>query len=336
MGSSRLLRRMTVAGFAGLVLSALPAAPAVALPSPESASCSWQATLIAVPPGAERRSVTVTATDGAGTYVGYRTHVDRVHRLVRWQGDEPEEIALPKGVESVMPADVNRSGTVLLTGYSSGLPDGILLYRKGKYEPLPIPAPYERPRAVAINDRGDIVAMAEKPGSTGYVVIAWFAYGSGPLVISPPELPWAFPVDIDQDGTILISGGYSAYLWRSGELSPLPPSPDVPVITRALSEGRAVGTIIGEKSQAVLWYLGTPHLLEGGGNAEDINRHGLIAGGVGEWNGPPAVWQGTRLLAKLPLPQDATSARPGIVSDDGTIVGSAEPDVGPVRWRCAS
>ncbi|WP_410657213.1 hypothetical protein [Amycolatopsis sp. lyj-112] len=325
---------MTVAGFAGLVFSALPATPAIALPAPESASCSWQATPIAVPPGAERRLVSVDTTDGAGSYFGHRAYGSGKAGLLRWQGDQPEEVALPKGSDSAMPADQNRSGTALINATVDGIRNEVFLYRKGKYETLPVPAPYEKPRAVAINDRGDVVAMAEKPDSTGYVVIAWFAYGSGPLVISPPELPWASPVDIDQDGTILISGGYSAYLWRSGELSPLPPSPDVPVVTRALSKGRAVGTIIGEKAQAVLWHLGSPHLLEGGGEAEDINRHGLIAGSAGDWNGPPAVWRGTRLLAKLPLPQDATSAYPAIASDDGTIVGSAEPDIGPVRWRC--
>jgi hypothetical protein len=255
------------------------------------------------------------------------------------QHGAPREIALPAGFDSAVPAGQNRSGTVLVNATAVTAPAAhqIFLYRAGTYEPLRLPAPYRDARGVAINDRGDVVATASVPGGTGSVVLLWSVLAAGPRVIAPPELPWASAVDLDEDGTVFLGEGYSAYLWRSGTLTALPPSPGTPVLTRAISAGNAVGTVLDPAGpRAVLWSHDTPRLLDGGGAAESINRHGTIAGRAGAWDGPPAVWQGTGLVTKLPLPEAATSASADLIGDDGTVFGKGDGGTGPVLWHCGS
>ncbi|RSN34530.1 hypothetical protein DL990_12815 [Amycolatopsis sp. WAC 01416] len=333
-----LVKRCAAAGVAAVALSVSVSAPAAASPAPGAATCSYQVTPVAVPPGAERQRVDVVATDGAGNYSGTEiVGSSGAYRLVLWHGDDPETVEPPKGFDSVAPRSQNRSGTVLVNAVSvADRKRQIFLYRDGNYEPLAIPDGFVDPRGVAINDLGEIVATANPVGGTGSVVIAWLSHAAGPVIIAPPELPYASAVDIDQDGTIMLGDGYSAYLWRAGKLTALPPSPEVPVLSRGISAGRAVGTILDAKGpKGVVWTGNIPELLEGGGAAESINRHGLIAGRARAWDGPPVVWQGTRLAAELPLPAGSTSARADLVSDDGTVFGNADAGAGPVHWRCA-
>ncbi|SEF26454.1 hypothetical protein SAMN05421837_103326 [Amycolatopsis pretoriensis] len=333
-----LFKRTTAAGLAGLALAVVPAVPAAADPAPPGASCTWRAEPVPVPPFAEPRSYYVDATDGEGNFSG-RTFVGQsAFGVVLWEHGEPRQLDLPEGFDSAVPAGQTRSGTVLVNATSFATTPAtqqIFLYRNGTYEPVRLPAGYRNARADAINDRGDVVATASVPG--GSVVILWSVLAAGPIVISPPELPWASAVDIDEDGTILLGDGYSAYLWRSGTLTPQPPSPGTPVLTREISNGTAVGTVLDPAGpKAVLWSQDAPHLLDGGGEAESVNHHGTIAGRLGAWDGPPAVWQGTSLVAKLPLPAGAASASADLIGDDGTVFGRGDGDTGPVRWRCGS
>lgn len=335
-----LFKRTTAAGLAALALAVVPAAPAAANPAPATAACTWRAEPVRVPPFAEPRSYYVDATDGEGNFSG-RTFVGQsAYGVVLWEHGEPRELDLPAGFDSAVPAGQTRSGTVLVNAASFSTTPAthqIFLYRDGTYEPLRLPAGYRDVRADAINDRGDVVATASVPGGTGSVVLLWSVLAAGPRVIAPPELPYASAVDIDEDGTILLGDGYSAYLWRSGTLTPQPPSPGTPVLTREISNGNAVGTVLDAAGpKAVVWSQDTPHLLDGGGAAESVNRHGTIAGRVGAWDGPPAVWQGTSLVTKLPLPEGATSASADLISDDGTVFGRGDGDTGPVLWRCGS
>jgi hypothetical protein len=331
-----LVKRITAAGLAVLALAVVTAAPAGADPAP--AACTWRAEPVPVPPFAEPSSYYVDATDGEGNFAG-RTYVDQsAFGVVLWEHGEPRQLDLPAGFDSAVPAGQTRSGTVLVNAWSfrtTPATSQIFLYRNGTYEPLRLPAGYRDVTANAINDRGDVVATASFPG--GSVVILWSVLAAGPRVIAPPELPYASAVDIDEDGTVLLSGGYSAYLWRSGTLTPQPPSPGTPVLAREISGGTAVGAVLDVAGpKAVLWSQDTPHLLEGGGAAESVNRHGTIAGRVGAWDGPPAVWQGTGLVTKLPLPEGASSASADLIGDDGTVFGRGDGDTGPVLWRCGS
>jgi hypothetical protein len=333
-----LVKRITAAGLAVLALAVVTAAPAGADPAP--AACTWRAEPVPVPPFAEPSSYYVDATDGEGNFAG-RTFVSQsAFGVVLWEHGEPRQLDLPTGFDSAVPAGQTRSGTVLVNATSFDTTPAthqIFLYRNGTYEPLRLPAGYRDARADAINDRGDVVATASVPGGTGSVVILWSVLAAGPRVIAPPELPYASAVDIDEDGTVLLSGGYSAYLWRSGTLTPQPPSPGTPVLAREISGGTAVGAVLDAAGpKAVLWSQDTPHLLEGGGTAESVNRQGTIAGRVGAWDGPPAVWQGTSLVTKLPLPEGATSASADLIGDDGTVFGRGDGDTGPVLWRCGS
>ncbi|WP_290056144.1 hypothetical protein [Amycolatopsis solani] len=332
------MKRTTAAGLAALALTAGSVVPAAADPVP--APCTWRVEPVPLPPFAQPRYVHVDATDGEGNFAGRTVVGESAYSVVLWEHGEPRELDLPAGFDSAVPAGRNRSGTVLVNATSfSTTPatNQIFRYHDGTYEPVRLPAPYRDARAAAINDRGDVVATAKVPGGTGTVVILWSVLAAGPVVIAPPELPWADAVDIDEDGAVLLSGGYSSYVWRAGTLTAQPPSPGTPVLARAISAGTAVGTVLDVAGpKAVLWSQNTPHLLDGGGAAESVNRHGTIAGQAGAWDGPPAVWQGTSLVAKLPLPEGASSASADLIGDDGTVFGRGDGDTGPVLWRCGS
>jgi uncharacterized membrane protein len=313
------------------------AVSATALLSPVAAApaaCAWQVTPVAAPPGSDPAYVVVTGTDGHGDYSGYERFDGRDTRFLLWHQGKPEVQPSP-GV-STYPVDQNSSGKVLLTSLVNGQRQ-IFTFDgghtgTGAFTPIPLPAGYDSASAEAINDRGDIVGSARRTADSHSVAILWPALstGNGPTVIDSPDYDWTAAVDVDEDGTVLLGGGYKVLLWKDGEVTPLLLTPSIP---RALRGGTAVGLDLRpDASHGILWNgPKDPRHLDASSTAEDVNAHGLIAGK--NTAGAAAAWQGTRSLGALPLPPRATSATATIVGDDGTILGAAG-NAGPVAWRC--
>jgi hypothetical protein len=333
-------RRAGALAVAGMALSAVlvPAVlvPAVAQAQPEA--CTWRVTAIVPPDRFEERLTHVTGTNSAGDYSGYISFGGSDNQLVLWTGGRGEVQPSPENVESLWPVDENAAGTVLVnTRLTPSGPTTAYLYTgghrgAGTYHALPLPVGYESATGVAINSRGDVVGRVRSPHGTRDEVAIWPVFGSGPIVLDLPQLPAPAPVDVDDDGTVLIGGGYDAHLWRDGRLITLAATS---VLTRAISNGKAVGSqLASPESRAVQWTSTGVDYFERGVIAEDINRTGLVVGTIDSWNGPAAVWQGTRLLGALPLPRGGESVVYHVVGDDNVVYGYVQPNIGPVRWDC--
>jgi uncharacterized membrane protein len=307
------------------LLSPVAAAPA---------ACAWQVTPVTTPAGSDPANVVVTGTDGHGDYSGYRRLGGQDTQFVLWRKGEPEIQRSPGA--STTTVDQNSSGRVLLTALVDGQRqiftyDGRLT-GNGAFTPVRPPAGYDSVSADAINDRGDIVGSARRTADRHSVAILWPALssGNGPTVIDSPDYDWTGAVDVDEDGTVLLGGGYKVLLWKDGVVTPLLLTPSIP---RALRGGIAVGLDLHpDRTYGILWNgPKDPRYLDASSTAEDVNAHGLIAGK--DAAGAAAAWQGTQSLGALPLPPKATSATATVVGDDGTILGAAG-NTGPVAWRC--
>lgn len=200
---------------------------------------------------------------------------------------------------------------------------------------LPSPAGYETDYATALNERGDVLSRGHS-GKDGHTVsILWSTLAAGPIVIDTSA---GQGIDLDDDGTVLLYNfdNKPGSLWRHGRIIPLG-GPDYPLLLSAIRDGKVIGTQIESwpESQSVIWRSPSDaRPLQDGGTAQAINAHGLIAGSRDTLTGPPAVWQGTTLLADLPLPDGVDDdSDVYVIGDDGTIFGRAY-GYGPLRWTC--
>jgi hypothetical protein len=334
-------RRLAAVAAAGSTVGGMvvPAATAAA-----ATECEWQVTVVARP-DVDPDSVVVTGTDSRGNYSGHVNTTPPYRQVVLWTNGEPRIMPPPDNVgPAVLSVDENTAGTVLVQASTpTGTDSRVFTFSGGHtgagvYHELPQPEGHHNARVSAINDRGDVVGSARRIADDHSVAVWWPASGAAPVVIDSPDLSWTGAMDVDEDGTILLSNGYRILWWRDGEITSLH-DPTNPVIGRAVRGGRAIGTFLAaepEPPRGAVWTSPTEvRLLEGGGQAEDINAQGLVVGHLGAWRGPAAVWQDTRLVGTLPLPPEATSATVALIGDDDTIFGHAEPDVGPVRWHRA-
>jgi uncharacterized membrane protein len=321
--------------FLSFVTAAAVSATTLLSPVAVPAACAWQVTPVTTPSGSKPANVVVTGTDGHGDYSGYELLGGQDTRFILWNQGQPE--IQPSAGDTTLPVDQNSSGTVLLTAFVNGQRQ-IFTFDgshtgSGAFTPVRLPAGYDSASATAINDRGDIVGSARRTADRHSVAILWstLSTGSGPTVIDSPDDTWTGAVDVDEDGTVLLGGGYKVLLWKNGQVTPLSLTPSIP---RALRGGTAVGLDLrADGTHGILWNgPKDPRYLDASTTAEDINAHGLIAGE--NTAGTAAAWQGTQSLGALPLPPRATSATAGVVGDDGTILGAAG-DAGPVAWRCA-
>ncbi|GAA2785864.1 hypothetical protein GCM10010452_12420 [Crossiella cryophila] len=329
-------RAATVAALIGTVVSTGLAAPASAAAKP-SPACTWQAQAVAAPAGLDPQYASVTGVDGLGGYSGYYAPNSGDITLLRWTGGVPERLAPPAGVNWVFPRDENRAGTILVDGMNTatGARQVFTLSRAGAYHALPIPAGLTHASGAAINNRGDVVASARRSSDNRNVVVLWEALstGAGPRVLDVPEASHPTAEDVDEDGSVLVSGGYEVFVWRDGVTTRLP-EPAGAVVGRAISDGLVVGQGYAAPAQSYVWDSrgGKVVYPERGRTAEGINRDGLIAGE--RVDGPAAVWQGSTFLAELPA-LDGRPGRPQLVADDGSVFGETfEPGSVPVRWSC--
>jgi hypothetical protein len=324
-----------------LALAAVPAAPALAGTGPGTgpAACSWAFEKIAPPDGYSPPDVRITGTDSHGNYSGTVTNTaTNSARLVIWTGGQPRIV--PEIDDFTFPQIVgeNSAGTVLLSGTQrSTSRSGVFLYSAaGVLTYLSAPPGYQTDYAVALNERGDVLASGRSDKDGHAVSLLWSTLAARPQVIDTTVGPG---IDLDDDGTVLLYDGNNnpGHLWRGGQLIPLG-GPGFPLLLAGIRGGHVIGTEIGAwpESQSVVWHApGDARPIEDGGTAQAINANGLIAGSRDTLTGPPAVWSDTTHLADLPLPAGFTDDDDiYVIGDDNTIFGGVR-DYGPVRWTCS-
>ncbi|MFC0541479.1 hypothetical protein [Kutzneria chonburiensis] len=332
-------KRVAVLATAMLALGVGTAVPAAAA----AQTCTWQVSKVSTPAGYLERSTTVTGTDSHGNYSGTTGSVatDAAIPLVWTNGrprvaDELSDFTYPQVV------DENSHGTILVSGTQRGTGrSGAFLFTNahsghGTLTNLPTPAGYATDYAVALNERGDVLARGHAVKDGHEVSLYWSTLAAAPIVI---DTPYGSGVDLDDDGTVLLYDGADnpAHLWRHGQIVPV--AADFPTLFRAIRNGTVIGTKVESpwpESQSLLWREpGTARAIDNGGTAQAINARGLIAGSKGALVGPPAVWSGTTYLADLPLPAGITDdSDVYVIGDDNTIFGRVS-DYGPLQWNCA-
>jgi hypothetical protein len=326
---------------AALTFAALALGTAVTAPSALAAeACTWTAHNIEAPGGYFAADVHIRGTDSHGNYSGDVSDrsVD-MGRVVLWTGGKPR---IPDALATfVYPnvADENSAGTVLLDGGLPSTTRGVYLFSGGHRGPgtlsrLPDPRGYRLESAVALNDRGDVLASATDLKDGHRVSVLWSVLAAGSRIIDVPD---RYGMDLDDDGTVLLGAPDSKLggLWRAGVVTPLT-GEDRPVLIRQIRNGVVVGTAIDSwpASRALAWHgPADPRPLEQGGTAEATNKHGLIAGSLTNLIGPAAVWQDTKLLGRLPFP-DGGDADVFVIGDDGVIFGNTSNAPAALRWTC--
>lgn len=331
-----MLRVVAVAAAAAMT-TVLGVAPAEAVPG-------WHATLLPLPEGHPNATGYLTGTDGKGGYAGAFAIGDTM-QVVTWKDGKPTIRGLPAGFTSANVFDQNNSGVVLLNAWDvrTGESRIFTLDDRGFHQ-VPLPMGYSAGSSQAINDRGDILGFVWSETSTRSETVVWPVLGVGPMIVPLAEGESA--KDLDDDGAVLVNAGGSSYLWRNGEVRKLEvPSGHARVYGQAVRKGAVAGfaTPRGlEERKGFVWAApGTPQELPEAAVGEWINASGLIGGRLPlpqTSDGPPAAWQGTKFLGKLPLPDGFARAKVNAVGDDGAIVGvvtNGWPDDGgsPVVWR---
>ncbi|WP_216215682.1 hypothetical protein [Amycolatopsis aidingensis] len=228
----------------GLAAAQVPAGTSVAR------ECAWPMTPLPVPADAKHSSVASAAS--GGWFVGSVTTSGT--RQVRWHNGEMEVLGRALGQQTFLD-DINASGVAVGHTVAHGALDDPIVYRDGAYARLPIPAGMRRVRPWAINNAGDIVGSGYPHPVADYVsVVLWPATNPDtPLVINPDpaRYDYASPVDIDEQGRILIAtddktdgdrpgGG----VWHpDGTFREIPPlTPDGWYWFDGFRNGRIVGT----------------------------------------------------------------------------------------------
>jgi hypothetical protein len=318
-----------------MTTTTLGAAPAGAVPG-------WQATLLPLPVGHPEASGFLTGTDGKGGYSG-NFYIDEGMQVITWRDGKPSLRGTPAGYDWPSVDDQNSAGTVLVTATDTTTGGyGMFTLDDGGYRPVAPPIGYTSAGAVAINSRGDILGTAWKDDSTKFVTVLWPVLGVGPMVI--PDETGEYPVDLDDDGTILFTSDGHASVWRNGQADKLAIPAGFDAISGSkIRNGAIVGYARGSAVAGILWSTpGDPKPLEASGSAQAINASGLIAGelppDLGSAYGPPAAWHNTTFLGKLPMPDGFERGHVYAVGDDGAITGfvSNRPlDEGgaPVVWH---
>src|SRR5690349_15942200 len=191
--------RAGVLATVAIAVSALgvPAAQAQAAPP------SWQPALLPLPAGADPAGRGfLTGSNGRGEYTGSFVVGDKL-QVVSWRGGKPVLRGTPDGYEWAQARDENAAGTVVgtATDYDTTETRAFVLDAKG-FHLRDTPAGYRETQTTAINSRGDVLGQVfnEDPAKDGAIV--WPAGGGAPVII-PVTHEYEFPMDIDDDGTVL-------------------------------------------------------------------------------------------------------------------------------------
>jgi hypothetical protein len=283
----------------------------------------------------------VYGTDSHGNYAGTSIRPGtNTSDLILWTGGTPRVVQEVNHLLWLYMADENSAGTVLVSG---SLPaegrSAVLTYSgghqgAGTLTEFAAPAGYRVSGATALNERGDVLGSGQRISDGQNVAIVWSAIASGPRVIEGSA------IDLDDDGTVLMSGGQGkpGYLWRNGQITRLADEGKFTIV-----EGMRNGKVIGYQtegawpdSQALLWDTdGNVRHIDQGGTAFSINAGGLITGERDTMVGHESVWRDTTFLGELPYPDGVTFVSELFVAGDDDTLFSHASDAGPLRWTCA-
>jgi hypothetical protein len=336
-------------GFGSMRRAAVLAAAAVcavtsAQPAEAAGLGHWEAELLAMPDGFANATGHVQGNDSHGGYAG-DLWVDGTSHIVTWSKGRPTVHPQPDGYEAADVVDENSAGTIL--GHAKGgFWSQPLVLDHGRYELLFTPGDWASLRAVALNERGDVLANARPNGGGDAAAVLWPAGDRAhPVVIT--GLPYLSAADIDDDGTVLLNSFGKSYTWREGAFQQLTAPPGSAYVNAAaIRNGQITGNSLASDmltGQGVRWRSpGQPEVLPSSSTTFGLNGFGLIAGNgarpdpVGPM-GPLSTWLAGRAMGPLPL-AGYTAGYAKAVGDDGTIAGvvsNLNPSDGgrPVVWR---
>ncbi|MEV6711060.1 hypothetical protein AB0M48_03355 [Lentzea sp. NPDC051208] len=329
------MRRRTFIAAIGLA-GAVLAAPGVAAADP--APCDWVVSKVAVPDGYDPAFTDVKGTDSRGNYAGTSLRPGQNTKdLIVWTGGQPQVVHELRHLQWLSMAGQNSSGTVLVDGrvVAEGRWAVVQYSASGTITEFTAPDGYRVTRAIALNERGDVLGQGERVSDGRTVGILWSTIAVAPRIIDAGT-----PKDLDDDGTVLLSGreGKPGALWRDGAVTLLADEGKY-AFTEAIRGGKAVGYQVEgawPDSQALLWDRdGKVRHIDDGGTAFAVNAGGLITGERSTMVGRASVWRDTAFLGELPYPDGVTTVSElFVVGDDDSLFSSAS-DYGPLRWTCA-
>jgi probable HAF family extracellular repeat protein len=196
-------------------------------------------------------------------------------------------------------------------------------WRRGEVIPLGETAPAQVARAVAINDRGEVII-----DDFGMPLTRWFRGRARELDLGPG---W-FLAGFNDRGQALVWSGRGldvrAGVWEpDGSFTPIAAPDGYTAFPLALSEaGHVVGSlrpVEGAGERPFVWKDGRMTVLPGFGVARAVNRRGQVAGTALEAdgsNGGAVLWDRGREIRLVP---EATPVSGAIdINDRGQVIGS--------------
>jgi hypothetical protein len=301
-----------------------------------AADCTWQQPeYLPVQNGADWSSLRITGVDGQGGVTGFYSPNRTDHTLARWTASGMEIVPRPDGVSMFVTMAGNASGVIVARADRADGSTVAMTHTPGAgYRELPTPAGYVVWGVDDINSRGDVLGRAHREGSSWGGAVLWRADGSAPEIIEPPQAGLPRPIALGEDGTVLLDSSDGSFLWRNGVLTTLPDlgySVDPRALTR---DGVVFSSPYGTPRASWKWHEATGEVekFDIDGVVEAVNEDGLAVGYLDDGNYTAAVWQGTRLVARLPLPTGISSGSAEAVGDGGVIAGIAGTKA--VRWFC--
>ncbi|SDZ09009.1 hypothetical protein SAMN05421504_109143 [Amycolatopsis xylanica] len=299
------------ASLALTVTSALPASATTA-----AAPCTWVASDLPLPAGAEGGSVRAAGPNGH--LVGL-TFLDGKLAPVTWHNRVVSTVAAAPGGASIVPVAINGDGQIA-GYYGSG---GSFRLRDGSYQNLPSPAG-RTGYAVAINSAGDIAGRLS--GGAGTETIIWPASAPGTYRI----VPGGQPAGIDDAGRVVTEPGV---IWSPDGSSVKLENRGRRVTVGKYQGGRIVGRFDNEEV-VTEWDLTGKVVRQTPANVVmGINSSGLLAA----WwfksgTNTLGTWRDGTFLGEVGL-----SLRVDAVTEDDLLAGSHGPSSPwvPATWSCA-
>lgn len=312
-------------GLAAVIAGATLLAPAAAQAAP--APCTWTPTPLEVASGYSDSYP--TATDGRGVVTGWMAPIAmRRQTLVTWENSKLKQHGLAFNSETTGHG-INRAGVIVGSADVNGV-ETPFRYQAGGFARLPLPAGVRAGRPDSINNRGDIVGVADGK------LLLWRAQSSSVEVLTLPIAGRVNLAKIDDDGYIAVQVGEfntTKLLLRKpdgGYLKLDGPQPAVRHVLAGLRGGLVVGA--DGNNLGLVWdRQGTlVHQIRAVPRA--VSATGRVLAYVHP-DGPYQIWQNGRIVTSLPA-----NFTLGIdLLEDGSAIGHIkqtghEPSA---HWRCS-
>lgn len=310
------------------VLSAASTTPAAA------ATPHWQVSALPMPAGLDNALNRIVAHDGHGGVTAI-VGAPSGEEVVTWKHGTPTEHGHPAGEQLIRVWGESRDGRLL-----AGTLDNKLFTMDDNGFHAVSTARFSFVEWAAVGPDGEILIMADAADGSTSVQRSTMA---DPNTWQPvaDATPGSEPTAIDDDGSVLMADPLGSYVLHDGVVhrltAPAPYSPDGVRIRHGVVVGSGLTNGQGD-IEALEWAPPgyAPKVLGTDAWANDVNAHGLVAGGT--IGGLPVAWPHGGAVEQLPMPTGIASAVPMFVDDDGVIVGEADGPVNSgvkevVQWR---